>query len=245
MMHRFFADENRSDSDTVFLTPEDAHHALAVLRLKTGDQVEVLRQRQRFLAEITDTADGQVRLSLLSSLPGTEPSLAITLFQGLPKGDKMDWVVQKAAEIGVSRIIPLQMQRCVVRIDPKDFRRKTERWQRIAHESCKQCGRGVEPEVAEPISVSGLPPLMQPLDAVMVPWEECGRGGPMAFVGAHPRLSSLGVVIGPEGGITPEEMAFLQSYACVPVTLGPRILRAETAGLAAVSAILALYGEME
>jgi len=245
MMHRFFADESRSDSETAFLTAEDARHALTVLRLKAGDRVEVLRQRQRFLAEITDTADGEVRLSLLSSLPGTEPALNITLFQGLPKGDKMDWVVQKAAEIGVSRVVPVQMQRCVVRLEPKDFRRKTERWQRIAHESCKQCGRGVEPEVTEPVAFPALPPLLQPLEAVMVPWEECGQGGPMAFVGAHPKLCSLGIVIGPEGGISPEEMAFLQSCSGVPVTLGPRILRAETAGLAAVSAILALYGEME
>ena len=244
-MHRFYADEGRSTMEKAWLAPEDARHALTVLRLKPGETVEVFWNFRRYQAQIAEITDGEVALSPLIPLSSVEPALSITLFQALPKADKMDWIVQKSVELGVARFVPVRMQRCVVRLEEKDIPRKTERWQRIAHEAGKQSGRSVEMEVLPPQALSALPGLFSGLDAVMVPWEECGQGGPRAFQAAHPALSSLGIVIGPEGGIDPREMELLTDAACVPVTLGPRILRTETASLAAVSAILALYGEME
>ena len=178
-------------------------------------------------------------------LPSAEPFLSVTLFQGLPKADKMDLIVQKATELGVVRIVPVLMNRCVVRPDLKDTARRLERWRKIAREAGKQSGRCVIPDIPEPVFLQRLPDSVPLPDTNIVPWEEASGFGPLAFRKGHPKLSSLGILIGPEGGIEREEIDQLQSFGFVPVTLGRRILRTETAGLAAVSAFMSLYGEME
>ena len=126
-MHRFFADTAQIDDNTIRLASEDARHAVTVLRLKKGSYIELIMDRKRWEAEITDAAGHEVCVRLISELPTTEPSLSVTLFQGLPKSDKMDWIVQKATELGVTRIVPVLMSRCVARPDPKDFSRRRDR----------------------------------------------------------------------------------------------------------------------
>ena len=244
-MHRFYADPVHSGSETLLLTPEDARHALTVLRLKTGDHIEIIRDGCRFEAEMICEDNRIVSARILSPLPSTEPSLSVTLFQGLPKADKMDLIVQKSTELGVSRIVPVLMKRCVVRPDPKDMSRKLERWRKIAREAGKQSGRCLITEIAEPVSLKSLAAAVKLPSANIVPWEEASGFGPLAFRENHPSLSSLGILIGPEGGIEKEEIMSLQSAGFIPITLGKRILRTETAGLAAVSAFMSLYGEME
>ena len=244
-MHRFYADPRISDSNCFFLTPEDAIHALKVLRMQVGDQAEIICREERYTARIENISDSLVELRPLSVLPSTEPRLSVTLFQGLPKGDKMDWIVQKAVELGASRIIPVAFSRCVVRLNEKEAARKQERWQKIAREAGKQSGRCRIPEVLSPVSFRAMPDFIRTCDRTAVPWEECPEGGPLSFVKRNPSLSSLGVVIGPEGGISPEEMQVLAGFGGEPVTLGKRILRTETAGLAALSVFFGLYGEME
>ncbi len=243
MAHRFYAEESPA-FPVCPLSPEDAHHALRVLRLRPGDPVELFYGGSRFAAVLEEGPAGSLAARITSELPSTEPFLEITLFQGLPKADKMEWIIQKAVELGVKRIVPVRMSRCVVRLDEKDALRKQERWQRIAREAGKQAGRCIIPEVSLPLNLSGLPDAAGALEACAVPWEECTGSGPRAFASAHPGLRSLGIVIGPEGGIAPEEMDLLRPV-CLPLTLGRRILRTETAGLAAAAAFLALYGEME
>ena len=244
-MHRFYADSDRSGAAKAYLTAEDAHHALHVLRLKEGDTVELVDDGIRYLAVIDSADRGDVTLSKQNPLPSTEPAVAVTLFQGLPKGDKMEWIIQKSAELGVRRIVPVIMSRCVVRLKSSEGIRKQERWQRIAREAGKQSGRCRIPDVLEPVNLRDIPDLPDRPERIIVPWEDCDHYGPLSFVRDHPSLRSLGIVIGPEGGIDPDEIRFLSALPAVPVTLGPRILRTETAGLAAVSAIMALYGEME
>ena len=244
-MHRFYADPIRSNDDTAFLMHEDARHAMTVLRLKPGDHVEIIRDGSRFDAEISQAGDRDVTVRIISQLPSTEPALTVTLFQGFPKADKMDLIVQKATELGVSRIVPVLMSRCVVRPDPKDMERRLERWRKIAREAGKQSGRCLVTEITGPARPDRLADVA-PLPAVnIVPWEEASGFGPLAFRKCHPELHSLGILIGPEGGIEKEEIIILQSAGFIPVTLGKRILRTETAGLAAVSAFMSLYGEME
>lgn len=238
LMHRFYAEQ--MDRETAFLSPEDQNHALRVLRLVPGDIVELMWQGNRFLGELQDSSSARV----LRPLPSTEASLRITLFQGLPKADKMDWIVQKAVEIGVARIVPVLMERCITRLTPQDAEKKRVRWSRIAREAGKQSGRCLVPEVTLPVPLRALPELGREQDCCVVPWEEAGSVGPLGFVRDHPSFSSLGILIGPEGGIAPEEIESLKEVFC-PVTLGQRILRTETAGLAAASAFLALRGEME
>ena len=244
-MHRFYADLERSSGDQAFLTPEDAHHALDVLRLRAGSWVELIDHGVRCRAVIESTDYGDVVLRRDEILPSTEMSIEFTLFQGIPKGDKMELIVQKAVELGVSRIIPVMMSRCVVRLDAKDAVRKQERWQKIGREAGKQCGRCKIPEVLTPIPLEGVKEWRSRLQEIAVPWEMSECYGPLAFVRDHPGIRSLGIVIGPEGGIEKEEIGFLKSLHAQTITLGRRILRTETAGIAAVSALSALYGEME
>ena len=244
-MHRFYADPGRDDGDRVFLTPDDARHAVTVLRMKAGQHVELFRGQERWEAEIVSTDTRDVCVRLLSVLPSTEPALSVTLFQGLPKADKMDWIVQKATELGVCRIVPVLMSRCVSRPGPGDFSRKLDRWRKIVREAGKQSGRCIIPEITEPVDLRRLPDLPGLPEVSIVPWEEAEGFGPLAFREMHPALSSLGILIGPEGGIEPEEVALLRSAGFITLTLGKRILRTETAGLAAVSAFMSLYGEME
>ncbi len=245
-MHRFYADAEGEVSPGIFqLSKEDSHHALNVLRLKKADQVELITDGQRFLSVIRDIAENAVSVQTLSPLPSTEPGLRIVLLQGLPKGDKMEWIVQKAVELGGSAIVPVAMTRCIVRLDQRDGEKKAERWQKIAREAGKQSGRCRIPEVHAPVRFHELAGITADLDAVIVPWELSRDHGPKAFCQEHPDLHSLGILIGPEGGITEEEMEALRRMGCESVTLGKRILRTETAGIAAISAIMALYGEME
>ena len=157
----------------------------------------------------------------------------------------MDLIVQKATELGVSKIVPVQMERCVSRIAPQDVSRKLERWRRIVREAGKQCGRSVIPKITEPYTLFSLPALHPSPELNIVPWEEVTGNGPLAFHDAHPNLSSLGILIGPEGGITHDEIDWLEKAGFLPIILGKRILRTETAGIAAVSSLMCLYGEME
>ena len=244
-MNRFYIDVDSASADPLFLSPEDEHHARDVLRLKQGDQVEIILSGSRYAAIITDLANGHIRLKRGEALPSTEAALSVTLFQGLPKGDKMEWIIQKAVELGVRQIVPVQMSRSVVHLKPQDIPKKLDRWTRIAREAGKQSGRCILPQVLSPVPSAQLSSLFGNLDAIAVPWEGCRTMGPKAFAENHPGLSSLGIVIGPEGGISQEEIEAFQKAGCIPITLGPRILRTETAGLSAISAFLSLYGEME
>ena len=244
-MHRFYAGFNTGPETEVVLSEEDARHAFTVLRMKPGQHAEIIRDGQRWEAEITVSAPHNVRLRLQSLLPSTEPSLSVTLYQGLPKADKMDFIVQKAAELGVKRIVPVMMSRCVSKPDAKDFDRKLIRWNKIAREAGKQSGRCEIPVVDGPCTLTALPVDALIPETNIVPWEEAALFGPLALHTAYPALSSLGILIGPEGGIDRKEIQFLQSVGFIPFTLGKRILRTETAGLAAVASIMGLYGEME
>ena len=245
LMHRFYADPDRSDEQSFVLSPEDTLHAAKVLRMRPGDHAEVVFHETRFRSRIEILSEDSVRLVPVGILPSTEPSLSVTLFQGLPKSDKMDWIVQKAVELGAVRIVPVSFSRSVTRLNEKDSARKQQRWQKIAREAGKQSGRCRIPEVLFPVPFRTLPDLFRTCDCIAVPWEECSSGGPLSFYSRHPSLSSLGIVIGPEGGIAPEEMHEIMEWGGEAITLGKRILRTETAGLSALSVFLGLYGEME
>ena len=243
-MHRFYADKNRLAVGTAYLTQEDARHATRVLRMNPGEQAEVFLNGGRFLGEISEITGDDVVLRLVSELPSTEARLRVTLYQGLPKAEKMELIIQKAVELGAEAVVPVAMSRCVVRLDQRDGQKKQERWQKIAREACKQSGRCLMPRVDAPIPFRELLKRLPNHDAAIVPWEDARGYSLNQFHREHPSIASLAVVIGPEGGMSPEEVAAMQQTGCLPITLGPRILRTETAGLAAVSALMCLYGEM-
>ena len=242
-MHRFYTEQQKDD--LLLLGPEDTRHALQVLRMKPGDPAEVISQGQRYSVSVADTSGTALGMKILSPLPSTEPTLRVTLFQGLPKADKMELIIQKATELGAERIVPVQMERCVVRLDSRDAEKKRERWQKIAREAGKQSCRCLQPQVDLPVTLKALTGMLSGFDAVLVPWEDARGTGPQTFARAHPDIHRVAVIIGPEGGISAGEIELLKIAGAQPLTLGPRILRTETAGLAAISALLCLYGEME
>ena len=203
--------------------------------------VSLDENRTAFLAP----EDARHAATVLRLKPEDEVRLRLTLFQGLPKADKMDMIVQKAVELGVHRVVPVLMERSIVRPDEAGMRKKQERWQKIAREACKQSGRTDDMEVALPVPLSSLSETLTSLDAVAVPWEEAGAVSLRTWQADHADAISVGILIGPEGGISPGEIERLQSAGAQSVTLGPRILRTETAGLCAVSCLMLLYGEME
>ncbi|MBR3739043.1 MAG: 16S rRNA (uracil(1498)-N(3))-methyltransferase [Clostridia bacterium] len=238
-MHRFFAE--RIENDRAELPPEEENHALRVLRLNAGDECQALVEGNLYRAVIEETAP-QVILRLEDMLPSTEPTVEITLYQGIPKGEKMDFIAQKCTEAGVCRIVPVAFSRCVARWDGKDAAKKQARFQRIAAEAAKQSGRAVSPEMGLPITVKQLCAELSPFDLVLVPWEEeRGNGIRMKWRGEK----RVAFVIGPEGGISAEEIEQMKAAGAAPVSLGPRIFRTETAGLAAIVSLLTISGDME
>jgi 16S rRNA (uracil1498-N3)-methyltransferase len=239
-MHRFFADAEGILGDTVYLEASDALHAVKVLRLKAGALITVISHQQLYSCRITDISAKSVRAEVLCLLPQTEPRVKVTLFQALPKADKMELIIQKATELGVHRVIPVIMERCVIKTEGRDISARQERWQKIAREASKQSGRSHVPEIAPiaPIKQCAIPQH----DLLLAPWEEARTPSLRHVAGQYPHTTTIGLLIGPEGGITDEEMRWLPF---LPVTLGPRILRAETASLCALSAIFALYGDLE
>ncbi len=243
-MHRFYADESGIVDGLVHLNAEDAHHAQRVLRMKVGEAAQIFCDQRRFTAEITDMDEG-VTLRIAEELPTTEAKLRITLYQGLPKADKMELITQKAVELGADRVVPVAMSRCVVQLNQKDGAKKQERWQKIAREACKQSGRCVMMPVDAPISFKELLKRLPGHAAAIVPWEDAQGYSLRAFHQEHPQVTDVAIVIGPEGGMSPEEIDQMKAASCRSVTLGPRILRTETAGLSAISALLCLYGDME
>ena len=244
-MHRFYADERGIQGNLAWLAPEDARHAARVLRLAPDDVCELFADGHRYEAVICSISPEEAELRILSELPSTEASLRITLYQGLPKAEKLELIVQKAVELGAASVVPVAMSRCVVRLDGKDGLKKQERWQKIAREACKQSGRCGGMEVSTPISWKELLQRLPAHELAIVPWEDAHNLSLTQIHASHPALRDLAVVIGPEGGMSPQEVEAMASLGCLPVTLGPRILRTETAGLAAMAALLCLYGDME
>ena len=243
-MHRFYADERGVTGQSAFLCEEDARHATRVLRMREGEVCELFADGRRFSGEIASIGE-DVEVRITGEMPSTEAKLRITLYQGLPKADKMELIVQKSVELGACAVVPVAMSRCVVQLDAKDGRKKQERWQKIAREACKQSGRCEMMQVSEPISFKQLLAKLPQHQAAIVPWEDA-RGYSLAkFHQVHPEITDLAIVIGPEGGMSEDEIARMKEASCQSVTLGPRILRTETAGLCAMSALFCLYGDME
>ena len=238
-MHRFFA--VRIDGDRAELPAGEEAHALRVLRMGPGDPCQALIEGNLYSAAVEET-DPKVILRLGETLPSPEPKVEITIYQGIPKGEKMDFIAQKCTEAGVSRIVPVAFSRCVAKWEARDAEKKQARFQRIAAEAAKQSGRAIIPEIGLPLTVKQLCEALPSYDLALAPWEEAQRGSICTQWKGQKRVA---IVIGPEGGIAPEEIEQMKAAGAVTVTLGPRIFRTETAGLAAAVSLLTISGDME
>lgn len=242
-MHCFYIE--RTGDGAAQLLPDEARHARRVLRLGPGDELCAMDgEGRRWRAVIRSAGDEGVRVELAEALAGNEPPVRVTVYQGLPKADKLDFIAQKLTEVGAAALVPVRMERCVVKLDERDGRKRRERLERIAREAAKQSNRGRAPEIAEPLAWARALSAMRRHDLLLVPWEEA-RGLRLkdAFRDA-PGARDIGVVIGPEGGMTAGEVDAMLGIGARAVTLGPRILRTETAAVVSAALAMQLWGDL-
>lgn len=255
-MSRFFVKTDPVDlrNGKIIITGEDVNHIANVLRASAGDEIVLCDGSGTDYDVVIEHISKQtIETSIKASKPSiTEPPVSITLFQGIPKADKMDYVIQKCVELGVKRIVPVMTARSVVRFgSSRDAASKTARWNRIALEAAKQCDRGIIPAVDEPVSFDTALKLAGGSGLKLFPYEEernvSLRSILKKYTGAEDAetIKSAAVLIGPEGGFEQTEAKKAAEAGFISVTLGPRILRTETAGLATSAIIMYELGGMD
>lgn len=245
-MRRFFI--NAPVSDCMVIDGADARHIVMVLRLTAGDKLLVTgTDGKACLAEITQITAAAVQLKWLETLAdNTEPPLAVYLVQGLAKGEKMDFIVQKAVELGVYAIIPAVTEHCVVKYDLAKKAERVTRWQKIAREAAKQCGRSYIPQI---YPVTALADVLTNQDfasaeKIMLYEGQAAAGLKQVLAARNTPKPAIMLFIGPEGGFSPGEVKLCQSHGADTVSMGPRIMRTETAALAALTAVMYERGDL-
>ena len=236
-MHRFFIP--KPFKQEMQITGRDAHHIIDVLRMVPGDRLQAVADDGiSFVGEITAVGTNTVTVLAREVLREThEPDVRISLLQGLAKGEKMEFIIQKAVEIGVTDIFPVAMAHSVVVLEPSKAEKKVERWQKIAEAAAKQSKRDVIPDVHEVMAL-GQVLQKEKWDLLLIAYESENQVSLKEALQAHKEAKTVGVVIGPEGGLSTEEVEAAQQQGGIAVSLGRRILRTETAGLVAATAIL-------
>ena len=223
-MHHFFVNPEQIENDKIFVEGSDVNHMKNVLRMRPGEQMEI--------------NDGN-GTSYLCELEDVELPSKLYLFQGLPKSDKMELIIQKAVELGVYEVIPVVTKRAVVKLDEKKAAKKTARWNAISEGAAKQSGRSRIPEVREVMTFAEALEYAKNLDVVLIPYEKAeGMQKTRQVIAEIAPGQSVGIFIGPEGGFEESEVELAVDHGVVPITLGRRILRTETAGLAALSILM-------
>lgn len=245
-MPKFFIEKENIQNGAISITGGDASHITRVLRMKTGREILLCDGcGTDFHAVITKIDRDSVTLSIKESRPcPAEPKLSVTLFQGLPKQGKMEYIIEKCTELGICKVVPVRTRRSVVTLKESKMAEKCRRWQKIAAESVKQCGRGIVPDVIPAVSLDDAVSLSEELDLVLAAYEN-EREHSLKTVLSGKRPKSAGIFIGPEGGFEPEEAALFQNAGIPTVSLGPRILRTETAGPAVLAALMYEFGELD
>lgn len=242
-MHRFYLPPAECRAPVPTLTGREAHHALHVLRLRRGDPLVLLDgQGQTLVCQIAATGREDLELKVVERQAQPPLPCSILLAQAVPKGKKFEEIIEKATELGVSRIVPLFTERTVGKIDPADQARKVAKWQQVAVEAIKQCGAPWLPRVELPMAVEHFAQEQQKIDLPLV--------GSLASGSSHPRTcfdefkrarehlpNSVSIAIGPEGDFTAAELAKLQAAGAQPITLGPLVLKTDTAAFYCLSII--------
>lgn len=244
-MYNFFVSEENRHDDCYYIFGSDYNHIVNVLRMQTGDEFLVSDNGQSHLCRISNIDFENVVADIVEkNYRQTELDLKIYLFQGLPKSDKMELIIQKTVELGVHCIIPVEMSRCVVTLDDKKKKSKISRWQAISESAAKQSKRNIIPQITEVMSFKQAVEKAKDLDLFLIPYEN--KDGMAATLSALKKIKndiSVGIFIGPEGGFDEKEIAYAVENSAQTVSLGKRILRTETAAITSVGMCM-LYSEM-
>ncbi len=247
-MYRFFVNAEQISEGAVEILGEDVNHISHVLRMKPGEEILISSQDEwEYTCRITELSSDRVTAEILDAQkPGKELPSKITLFQCLPKGDKMELIIQKAVELGAFEIVPVASKRCVVKLEGRRAAGKVSRWNAIAESAAKQSKRMIVPNVSEIRSFSEALSLAEQLDVRLIPYERAeGMAGTRRVLESIRPGQSVGILIGPEGGFEEKEVQKAMEKGFEPITLGKRILRTETAGLAALSILMYLLEQDE
>lgn len=242
-MQRFFVEPYQIEEEMhrIHITGSDVNHIRNVLRMKAGEELWISDGRQKeYHCSIESLEEQEVLLHILyAQEPDYELPSRLYLFQGLPKADKMELIIQKAVELGAFEIIPVETKRCVVKLDAKKAEKKVSRWQQIAESAAKQSKRMLIPKVKGVLSFQEALSYAKDLDITLIPYELAkGMGETKEILRSIVPGRSIGIFIGPEGGFEEHEVEAAVAAGAKPVTLGRRILRTETAGLAMLSVLM-------
>ncbi len=242
-MRRFFTEPENINKDYAVIT-EDAPHITRVLRMSVGDEVCVFDGKGREYTCVLEEVDQKCCKARITDVSYSlyEPNVQVTVYQGVPKSGKMEQIIQKAVELGVYAIVPVQMDRCVAKI-PSDRKgkEKIDRYQKVSVSAAKQCGRGIIPQIKMPHSFSEVICEMKNFDLALMPYEVLGHEGRCdlkSVLKENKGIKSIGILIGPEGGFSDGEASFAMSEGIKAVGLGRRILRTETVASTLLSAIM-------
>ncbi len=244
-MNRFFVEEKQIDGDRIWIDGSDLKHIRDVLRLREGEKIEVSCNSNTYISEIIELGKKEVILKIVDRYKGkNEPSNYIILYQGLAKGSKMDTILQKCTEIGVSEFYPLETSRAVVKIkNEKKSSSKVKRWQEITDQAAKQSKRDILPKVNKVLSFDQMIKSLEKEKNIIVPYEEERQRSIKSGL-KNIEDKKIHLIIGPEGGFEEEEIEKLKMIGANIVSLGPRILRTETAGLASSTMIFYELGDL-
>lgn len=235
-MSKFFVKDNQINNNSINIIGEDVNHIANVLRMKKEDELQVCNQEtgENYVTKITSFSKEKIECEIVKKIDKTvESNVNITLFQGIPKFDKMELIIQKNTEVGIKKIVPVLMERTVVKLDEKTINKKRERWQKIAEVASKQSMRDIIPKVENVVKVKDIE--KQNYDAILVAYENEDKNmlksELIKLKNTQKEKYNIAIVIGPEGGISEKEIEILRNTGAIFVSLGKRILRTETAGI--------------
>lgn len=242
-MPRFFIKENQIQNNKITIIGEDVNHIKNVIRKQIGDIIEICNQdnEQSYKCEIEKIEEKQITTKIIEELKAQESNIKVDIFQGLPKAEKMELIIQKSVELGANAIIPVNMKRCVVKLDSKSEEKKIERWQKISESAAKQCGRNNIPEVKHLVNIKDICNKIKDYDAMIVAYEnekENTLKQELTKLKNKQKNLKIGIVIGPEGGLEENDVKLLKESGAKIITLGLRILRTETVALNMLSIIM-------
>ena len=244
-MPRFFVKTEQIQDETITILGEDVKHIKNVLRKDKGDKIEICNQEngKTYNCEINNIEDNSIITKIIDQIEEQEDKIKIDIYQGLPKSDKMELIIQKSVELGANAIIPVAMKRCVVKIDSKDENKKICRWQKIAESAAKQSGRNEIPEIRNIATVEKISNLINEYDSLIVAYENEKNNTikrelfKLKDILQEKGKINIALIIGPEGGLEEKDVELLKQSGAKIVTLGNRILRTETVALNMLSVI--------
>lgn len=242
IVYKFFVDNGQIKDNEVKIINEDKKHIANVLRMNIKDNILISNKNtsETFKCEICDINKEEITCQIIEKYKiSTEPKVEVDLFQGLPKADKFEYIIQKSVELGVHKIIPVNMKYCICKI--KDEEKKNERWMKISEAAAKQSKREIIPQIEKSISIEQMCGLIHNYDIVLVAYENEENITIKEMLNKNAKLKKIAIIIGPEGGINDKEIKMLKENGAKIVSLGKRILRTETAPIAVLSIIMYEY----